>query len=86
METQALTRSAEERKVLKTHGREFLLFPDCSRVGIPKAKICGRIGTDALELERNREGHKQDAEFKLIKGQVMSPIGACQISVLPSPL
>jgi hypothetical protein len=30
LETKALTRSAKERKVLKTHRRELLLFPDCS--------------------------------------------------------
>jgi hypothetical protein len=34
---------------------------------IPKAKICGWIGTDALKLERKRERHKQEAEFELIK-------------------
>jgi hypothetical protein len=28
LESQALTRSAKERKILKDHRREFLLFPD----------------------------------------------------------
>ncbi len=42
-ETQALTRSVKERKVFKTHSREFLSFPDCSRVGSVN-QIGGRIG------------------------------------------
>jgi hypothetical protein len=31
LDNQALTGSTKERKVLKTHRGEFLLFPDCSR-------------------------------------------------------
>ena len=30
VEAQALMRSSKEYKVLKTHRREYLLFPDCS--------------------------------------------------------
>jgi len=45
VETQVLTGSSKERKVLKTRSREFLLFPDCSResyVG-SENQIGGRI-------------------------------------------
>jgi hypothetical protein len=40
---QALTRSSMERKVLETCSREFVLFPDYSRVG-PENQIGGRVG------------------------------------------
>ncbi len=43
LEIQALTGYVEERKVLKTHSREFLSFLDCSRVG-SENQIGGRIG------------------------------------------
>jgi len=43
---QALTGSIKERIVLKTLGREFLLLPNCSRVG-SENQTGGRIGPDA---------------------------------------
>ena len=55
-ETQALTGSAKERKVLKTHRRERLLLLDCSRdrsAGF-RNQICGRIGTGASEWKNQR--------------------------------
>jgi hypothetical protein len=45
-ETQALTGSIEKRKVLKRRRREFLLFPDCFRVG-SETKSADGLAADA---------------------------------------
>ncbi len=56
LEFQALTGISKERNVLKTHRREFLLFPDCSHnrnrsVGNSEPN-CERIGTDVKAASR----------------------------------
>jgi hypothetical protein len=50
VETQALMRSSKERKVLQTHGREFLLFRivPATEASDSETKIRGRIDTDAV--------------------------------------